>query len=109
MPTYNFYNDETKEEFEGFMKISELDQYKLDNPHIKQRPNLVAFVGDHISIAAKKIDGGMTERLEQIAAHSNPGSPLADRYGGSTKSIKEIKTREVLKKHGVLDRMEKYK
>lgn len=48
----------------------------------------------------------MNERLEQIA-HSNPGSPLADRYGGSTKTVKEIKTREVLKKHGVLDRLKK--
>jgi hypothetical protein len=91
---------------ESFMKISELDQYKLDNPHIKQRPVLVAFVGDHISATAKKIDGGMNERLEQIA-HSNPGSPLADRYGGSTKSIKDVKTREVLKKHGVLNRLTK--
>ena len=106
MPTYNFYNEKTEEEFEGFMKISELDQYKLDNPHIKQRPVLVAFVGDHISATAKKIDGGMNERLEQIA-HSNPGSPLADRYGGSTTSIKDVKTREVLKKHGVLNRLTK--
>jgi len=106
MPTYNFYNKNTDENFFKFMKISELDQYKLDNPHISQRPALVAFVGDHISATAPKIDGGMNERLEQIA-HSNPGSPLADRYGGSTKTIKEIKTREVLKKHGVLDRLKK--
>lgn len=106
MPTYNFYNKDTDENFEKFMKISELDQYKLDNPHISQRPTLVAFVGDHISATAPKIDGGMNERLEQIA-HSNPGSPLADRYGGSTKTVKEIKTREVLKKHGVLDRLKK--
>ena len=106
MPTYNFYNKNTDENFEKFMKISELDQYKLDNPHISQRPTLVAFVGDHISATAPKIDGGMNERLEQIA-HSNPGTPLADRYGGSTKTIKEIKTREVLKKHGVLDRLKK--
>ena len=102
----NFYNKNTDENFEKFMKISELDQYKLDNPHISQRPALVAFVGDHISATAPKIDGGMNERLEQIA-HSNPGSPLADRYGGSTKTVKEIKTREVLKKHCVLDRLKK--
>lgn len=36
MPTYNFYNKNTDENFEKFMKISELDQYKLDNPHISQ-------------------------------------------------------------------------
>jgi hypothetical protein len=48
-----------------------------------------------------KVDGGFTERMQQIA-HSNPGTPLADRYGGPTKTHNEIKTREVLKKHGVL-------
>ena len=51
-----------------------------------------------------KTDGGFNERMEQIA-NSHPGSPLANRYGGSgskTKSHKEIKTRNVLKKHGVI-------
>jgi hypothetical protein len=50
MPTYNFYNEETKEEFEGFMKMSQLDQYKSDNPHIKQRPNLFTFVGNPFTL-----------------------------------------------------------
>jgi len=35
------------------------------------------------------------------AAEAHPNSPLADRYG--KKSIKEIKTREVLKKHKVIE------
>ena len=29
MPTYNFYNEKTEEEFEEFMKISELDQSRI--------------------------------------------------------------------------------
>ena len=35
-------------------------------------------------------------------SNSNPGSPLAARYGTHTKTTKEIKTREVLKKHKVI-------
>ena len=49
-----------------------------------------------------KTDGGFNERMQQIA-DSHPGSPLADRYGGvKNKSHKEIKTRNVLKKHKVI-------
>ena len=106
MPTYIFKDMSTGEEFQDFMSINEKETYLQTNTNIVQLPNTITFVGDHITLTAKKIDGGMNERLEQIA-HSNPGSPLADRYGGSTKTVKEIKTREVLKKHGVLDRLKK--
>ena len=36
MPTYNFRNIETEEEFEVTMKIAELDEYKANNPHLQQ-------------------------------------------------------------------------
>jgi predicted nucleic acid-binding Zn ribbon protein len=36
MPTYNFRNTKTNEEFEIIMRISELDKYKEDNPHMQQ-------------------------------------------------------------------------
>jgi hypothetical protein len=36
MPTYTFKNIETNEELEVCMKISEYDQFKLDNPHLKR-------------------------------------------------------------------------
>lgn len=36
MPTYTFRNEENDDEFEIEMKMSELDQFKLDNPHYKQ-------------------------------------------------------------------------
>jgi predicted RNase H-like nuclease len=36
MPTYNFRNIETDEEFEIVMKISELDDFKKDNPNLQQ-------------------------------------------------------------------------
>jgi|TARA_Y100000310_G_scaffold508_1_gene755 hypothetical protein len=102
MPTYSFKDNNTGEEFDEFMGMSEKDKYLEDNPHISQVPVLFAFVGDHIMGVGPKTDGGFNERMEQIA-NSHPGSPLANRYGGGqTKSHKEIKTRNVLKKHKVI-------
>ena len=102
MPTYRFYDTVTQEEYDEFMSISELDDYKKLNPHVKQLPSAPAIVGDHISGVGPKVDGGFTENMQRIA-ESHPGTPLADRYGSSsTQSTKEIKTRQVLKKHGIL-------
>ena len=92
------------EEFDEFMSMGEREKYLKTHPTIAQVPVPVAFVGDHIMGAGPKTDGGFNERMEQIA-NSHPGSPLANRYGGSgskTKSHKEIKTRNVLKKHKVI-------
>lgn len=36
MPTYNFRNKKTGEELEVVLRMSELDQYKEDNPHLTQ-------------------------------------------------------------------------
>ena len=52
MPTYNFRNKETNEEFEITMRIAELDKYKEDNPHLEQfltaAPKLVSGV-NHVA------------------------------------------------------------
>ena len=55
---------------------------------------MVGGTGDRI-----KNDDGWKENMSRIA-EANPGSPLAKRYGKS--STKDINTRKVLKKHGVL-------
>jgi len=34
MPTYNFRNNDTREITEVILKISELDTYKSENPHL---------------------------------------------------------------------------
>lgn len=36
MPTYNFRNKETGSITEEFLRISNLDQYKQDNPNLEQ-------------------------------------------------------------------------
>ena len=102
MPTYRFYDTVTQEEYDEFMSMAELDEYKKTNPQVEQLPVAVAIAGDHIMGVGPKVDGGFTENMQRIA-ESHPGTPLADRYGSSsTQSTKEIKTRQVLKKHGVL-------
>ena len=97
MPNYNFRNNETGEEFEEFFTISGREEFLKDKPHIQQTPSMFGIAGgtgDRI-----KNDSGWKENLSRIA-EAHPGSELADRYG--KKSTKEIKTRQVLKKHKVI-------
>ncbi len=97
MPYYNFKNKETGEEFEEFFTMSGREKYLKDNPHIQQTPSIFSMsggTGDRI-----KNDAGWTENLQRIA-EAHPSSNLADRYG--KKTTKEIKTRDVLKKHKVI-------
>ena len=102
MPTYTFIDNNTGLTYDEFMGMDDREKYLKDNPHISQVPVMFAYVGDHIMGVGPKVDSGFTERMQQIA-NSHPGSPLADRYGGGkTKSHKEIKTRNVLKKHKVI-------
>ena len=99
MPTYTFKDNITGFNFDEFMGMSEREKYLKDTPHISQVPVMFSYVGDHIMGVGPKVDSSFNERMQQIA-NSHPGSPLADRYGKS--SHKEIKTRNVLKKHKVI-------
>ena len=101
MPTYTFIDNNTGLAYDEFMGMDDREKYLKDNPHISQVPVMFAYVGDHIMGVGPKTDGGFNERMEQIA-NSHPGSPLADRYGSKSKSHKEIKTRNILKKHRVI-------
>ena len=98
MPTYNFKNTKTGEEWEEFFKLSGKDLFLEQNPDIKQTPSMFSIsasgTGDRI-----KTDSGWKENLSRIA-EAHPNTPLGDKY--NKKSTKDIKTRQVLKKHGVL-------
>ena len=65
MPTYNFRNKETGEELETTMRISELDEYKLNNPvmeqYLKSAPRIVGGVGTNL-----KVDDGFREVLSKV-------------------------------------------
>jgi hypothetical protein len=66
MPTYNFRNLETGEETEVILRISELDQYKEDNPHLQQfltrAPGGVGMVRDMYS----RVPDGFNDVVKQI-------------------------------------------
>ena len=95
MPTYTFINTKTHKEHTEMMSISEMEEYVKKNKHIKQvlkGINIVASVGSRTG----KTDSGWKDTLSKIA-EAHPQSPLAKRNG--KKSIKQIKTEQVIKKH----------
>ena len=99
MPTYRFRNMNSGKEYDKFMSNDEREIYLKTHPLITQIFVPIAIVGDHVMGVGPKVDGGFTENMQRIAA-AHPDSPLADRFGGSTMSHKEIKTRNAIKKHG---------
>ena len=100
MPTYDFINTHTGEEWTEMMSIANMESLLENNPKIKQAWKTAPMVaGDHLMGVGPKVDGGFNERMEQIA-NAHPSSPLADRY--SRPSTKTLQTRNVLKKHRVI-------
>ena len=93
MPTYSFKNNDTGEEWEEFFSISGKEEFLKENDHITQLPSLISIIGD---VGGIKNDSGWGDNMSRIA-EAHPTSPLADRYG--KKSIKQVKTRDVIKKH----------
>ena len=98
MPTYTFYDEASGIEWEQFLSMAEREKFLKENLQIKQVIVPVAIVGDHIMGVGPKVDGGFTENMQRIAA-AHPSSPLADKFGGSTQTHKEIKTRNAIDKH----------
>ena len=97
MPTYRFYNSKTKTEFEDYMTISDMEKF-TKKKHIKllvpTQMNIVSSVGSVDS----KTDSGFKEVLSKIG-DAHPGSKL-----NQNKSIRDIKTKEVVKKHIALQK-----
>lgn len=75
MPTYVFRNKETGIQFEQFLKLSELDIFRVDNPHLETIIQASAL-GDPTKLSAtRKYDSGFKEVLQKIHERS-PGSEL---------------------------------
>lgn len=94
MPTYQFLNTDTGEEFQSFMKISEREEFLSNNPHIQPILSAPSIVGG-VSVTGKVPDG-FKEVLSKIS-ENHKGSNLAERHG--SKGIKDARTGEVVKKH----------
>jgi hypothetical protein len=95
MPTYQFYNSETKEQFEEFMSISMKEDLLSKNPHINQMPTGCAIVSGVGSIDSKT-DNTWKEVLSKVA-EKHPDSNVGKRYG--KKSIAQVKTQQIIQKH----------
>ena len=96
MPTYEFLNKETGDFEEHFMSYKDLDKFKENNPHLLQQRSAPQIIGGHGDRV--KADSGFKEVLSKIGdAHT--GSKL-----NQNKSIRDIKTKEVVKKHIALQK-----
>ena len=95
MPTYNFRNKKTNEEWQDLMTIAEMEKF-VKKKHIELLPptqmNIVSSTGQLDS----KIDGGFKEVFSKIS-EAHPNSALADRYG--SKTVAETQVDRLRKKH----------
>jgi hypothetical protein len=93
MPTYTFIDTQTKEVFDVIMSMSDLDDYKKENPqherHFDEAPVIVSA-----SSSSLKSDDGFKEVLSKIS-EAHPASELAEKH--LRKSIKQVKTDRVVK------------
>ena len=94
MPIYSFLNIETGEQFEIMMKISERDQFMVENPHFQPIIHAPALVSG--ASTTNRVPDGFKEVLSKVA-EAHPSSTVSERYG--KKTIKEVKTDQVVKKH----------
>ena len=64
MPTFDFRNHDTKEDFEAFMSLTEKDHFLASNPHITQVIKAVKIV---IGVGTRiKVDDGYREQIARI-------------------------------------------
>lgn len=75
MPTYSFLNKETNEEFDIILSMSELDQYKSDNPHLEQLIKSAPALADPTRIGLRKPDNGFRDVLKK-AKSAHRGSTI---------------------------------
>jgi len=96
VPTYDFENTKTGKVTTEMMSIAELDEFKKKNPHMRQLISKVNIVSGVVGVGKLKNDDGWREMQSRIA-EAHPQSNFADQFG--KKSIKEVKTKQVLEKH----------
>ena len=97
MPQYTFEDTKNGREFDLFMTMAKKEDYLKNNSHIRQVISKVNIVAG-VSGMSYRQDQGWKEALSRVA-EKHPTSALAKEMG--TRSHKQIKTQEVLKKHRV--------
>ena len=69
MPTYTFQDVNTGDIIEESMKISELDEFKQNNPHLKQKIVGAPSIGDPARLGRMKPDDGFRDVLRNVQHH----------------------------------------
>ena len=77
MPIYQYKNEETGEVTDKLMSISTMEQFDIDNPHMKKIIHAPAL-GDAMRLGVRKIDDGFNDILKSIKK-DNPGSTIRDK------------------------------
>ncbi len=93
MPTYTFENKKTGKVYDEYMSMSDRETYLEQNPHIKQVIKSINIVS---GTGGMKNDSGWKDNLSRIA-DAHPNSALAQQH--KKRSIKEVKTQQVVEKH----------
>jgi hypothetical protein len=96
VPTYDFEDTKTGKVWTDMMSIAEKEEYLKKNKHIKQLVSKINISSGVMGVGGLKTDGGWKDMLSRIG-DAHPGSKVHDLYGN--KSTKDIKTRQVVKKH----------
>ena len=95
MPTYRFYNKNTKTEFEDYMTISDMEKF-IKKKHIKLLPPTQLNIVSSTGTIDGKTDSGWKEVMSKIS-EAHPKSNLAERYG--KRSVKDTQIDNIIKKH----------
>lgn len=69
MPTYTFEDTNTGQREEHTMRISELDSFKEQNPHLKQLIVGAPSIGDSYRLGRHKPDDGFRDVLKNVKHH----------------------------------------
>ena len=77
MPIYQYKNEETGEVSDKFMSISDMEQFEIDNPHMKKMIQPVAF-GDSARMGIRKTDDNFNSLLKNMKK-KNAGSTIKTR------------------------------
>ena len=77
MPTYNFRHKETGEEIEKLLRISELDNWKAENPEWKQfLTGAPGFNYNGTKDAISRTPDGFKDHLKRIKKGSGRGNTI---------------------------------
>jgi hypothetical protein len=94
MPTYNFIDTETQEEFEVVMKIAEREEFLKENPQVQPIISAPALISGTSSY--QKLPEGFKEVLAKVG-ENHPDSRLGREYGNKTNA--QVKARDIVDKY----------